>query len=95
MLLFVSSSSSSIFEVQRFWVRDDLDDQVQQVVTKKSHHKRQKSDKGVEDKTGWILLPVLKKEDACIRCKEKFDVTKDSSSSCQCHVDSEGNLIFQ
>lgn len=75
--------------MQRFWVRDTLDDQPNQIPTKKSH-KRQKSEKGIDDKTGWILLPVLEKQDACIRCKEKFDVTKDSSSSCRCHVDSEG-----
>jgi hypothetical protein len=40
-------------------------------------------------------MPVLSKEGACKRCKQKFDVTKDSASSCSCHVDSEGETVTE
>lgn len=43
-----------------------------------------------DEHSEWALMPVLSKEDACTRCKTKFNVKNNSSDSCRCHVDSEG-----
>lgn len=60
-------------------------------IAKKNIPKKSKADDS--NRTGWVLMPVLVKEGACKRCKQKFDVTKDSASSCCCHVDSEGKGV--
>jgi hypothetical protein len=77
-------SSSSVFEVQRLWVRDIMGN-------KMSAGSKRGSAVGVTDEQSeWALMPVLSKEDACTRCKSKFNVKNNSSDSCRCHVDGEG-----
>ena len=44
------------------------------------------------DSQAWALMPLLDKNDYCMRCKSAFNVKENSSDSCRFHADSEGTL---
>ena len=98
--------STTVFEVQRFWVRDSsLRSGMDPLVVDKPHRKyahkttvisalgrdKNRVSQPPEPPTDtWVLMPQLRKKDACRRCGKIFAIRENSADSCRFHADSEG-----
>ena len=96
-----SRGSSSLFEVQRFWVGKDLhkdggtyQDTSQQYITGEEVENAAASTLASKNANPSdsrdIIAPRLHAPDPCTRCNKVFEVRRNTSTSCRMHVDSNG-----
>lgn len=92
--------STSLFEVQRFWVGKDLrkgdsalsNDLPDPAIAAGDSSRVNNNKAGVSIDSGDIVAPRLYAADPCTRCGREFEVRRNTSTSCRMHMDSEGRL---